>query len=175
MFPLKDENLHCFPPCRLHSLTASGSTLSTRQHVTVTPPTGKQHGGRISTGFSSNPFPAPEPLNQEHTLDPPPRESDLFQDLRLVLKALEGYIDSVLRCQQKDSYSTQWKHYKLWCLEECRHPWVSLDPNQVSANSARDQLMHLLDYISQACGRTTTSATTSRPSLLHSSPSSVSI
>ena len=47
----------------------------------------------------------------------------------------------------KFTYLSEWKSYKRWCLEECRHPWVSLDPNQVSANSAHDQPMHFLDYI----------------------------
>ena len=47
------------------------------------------------------PSPAPEALDRERTLDPPPLESDLFRNLWIELKALgrpEGFIDSVLRC-----------------------------------------------------------------------------
>ena len=105
---------------------------------------------RSQPASPQTPSPAPKPLDPEHKLDPPSLESDLFQDLRLVLKALdraEDFIDSVLRCQLKSTYSSHWKSYKRWYLEECRHPWVSLDPHQVSANSARDQLMDFLDYI----------------------------
>ena len=149
MFPLKGKNPYCFPP-----VTCIPRLLREvlRQQVTVTLVTRLASSLETGSQLASprTPSPAPKPLDPEQKLDPPPLESDLFQDLRMVLQALgrpDGFIDSVLKCQLKSTYSSQWKHYKLWCLEECRHPWVSLDPNQVSANSARDQLIHFLGHM----------------------------
>ena len=47
----------------------------------------------------------------------------------------------------KKTFSTQWKHYKEWCLEEGLHPWLSFDHTQVSIELAREQLMAFLGYI----------------------------
>ena len=47
----------------------------------------------------------------------------------------------------KKTFSTQWKHYKEWCLEEGLHPWLSFDHTQVSIELAREQLMSFLGYI----------------------------
>ena len=47
----------------------------------------------------------------------------------------------------KKTFSTQWKHYKEWCLEAGVHPWLSFDRTQVSIELAREQLMAFLGYI----------------------------
>ena len=172
------QGRECASPGRLHPSATLGGVLSTGDSGSTRP----QLAGSMEAGSQPasprTPSPAPELPDQERKLDPPSLESDMFQDLRVVLEALgraEGFIDSVLRYQLKSTYWSQWKHRTSWCLEGCRHPWVSLDPNQVSADSARDQLGTSLVTSSQACNRTTTSATTSRRSLLHSSESSASI
>ena len=39
------------------------------------------------------------------------------------------------------------KRYKVWCLDEGLHPWLSFDPTEVSIDKARDQFMKSLDFI----------------------------
>ena len=79
--------------------------------------------------------PTPDQLHAEHRLDPPELDTDLLQDLKVVCQALgypQGYIDSVVRPELKKSFSTQWKHYREWCLDEGLHPWLSFDCTQVT-------------------------------------------
>ena len=40
-----------------------------------------------------------------------------------------------------------WQKYKVWCLDEGSHPWLSFDHTQVSVDKACDQLMQFLDFI----------------------------
>ena len=71
------------------------------------------------------PSPAPELLEPERRLDPPSLESDVFQDLRIVLKALgcpEGFIDSILRCELNLLIRLSGKSTSAWCLEDLRVP-----------------------------------------------------
>ena len=57
---------------------------------------------------------APEPLDPEHKLDPPPLESEMFQDLRVVLKALgrpktfigEALPEAIKECKRLGGSST---------------------------------------------------------------------
>ena len=53
----------------------------------------------------------------------------------------------MVRTQLKKTFSTQWKHYEEWCLDEGLHPWLSFDRTQVTIELARDQLMSFLGYI----------------------------
>ena len=138
------------PSSHMHTSAAQGSTSPAGD--------GDPHRPRLAGCLEAGPRPAPprspppasDRLHQEHRLDPPPLESDLFSDLRVVLEAIgrpEGFIDSILRCQKPKTYSTQWSHYKSWCLDMCLHPWVSSDPRQVSLQSAHDQLINFLSHI----------------------------
>ena len=95
------------------------------------------------------PSPTTDRLHVEHRLDPPELDTDMLQDLRVVCQALghpQGYIDSVVTPLKK-TFSTQWKHYEEWCLEEGLHPWLSFDRTQVTIELARNQLMAFLGYI----------------------------
>ena len=47
LLPLKGENPYCFPP-------VSCIPQLLREVLRQSPPTGRQHGGRTSTGFYSN-------------------------------------------------------------------------------------------------------------------------
>ena len=96
------------------------------------------------------PSPTTNRLHAEHRLDTPELDSDLLSDLRVICQAIghpQGYIDSVVRTQLNKTFSTQWKHYKEWCLDEGLHPWLSFDRTQVPIELARDQLMSFLSYI----------------------------
>ena len=59
----------------------------------------------------------------------------------------QGFISSVVKSIQKKTYSSQWKKYKEWCLDESLHPWISDDPQLISYERARDQLMKHLDFL----------------------------
>ena len=59
----------------------------------------------------------------------------------------QGFISSVVKSIQKKTYSSQWKKYKEWCLDESLHPWISDDPKLISYERARDQLMRHLDFL----------------------------
>ena len=59
----------------------------------------------------------------------------------------QGFISSVVKSIQKKTYSSQWKKYKEWCLDESLHPWISDDPKLISYERARDQLMKHLDFL----------------------------
>ena len=89
---------------------------------------------------------ATERLNQRRRCDPPSLESDMLQDLRLILKAIsrpEGSINSVVRASLKD-YNSHWRKYKRWCLEA---GWLSFTHTQMSVTMAQDQLMAFLDFV----------------------------
>ena len=53
----------------------------------------------------------------------------------------------MVRPQLKKTFSTQWKHYNEWCLEEGWHPWLSFDCTQVMIEHACDSLMAFFSYI----------------------------
>ena len=40
-----------------------------------------------------------------------------------------------------------WQKYKVWCLDEGLHTWLSFDHTQMSVDEACDQLMQFLDFI----------------------------
>ena len=89
-------------------------------------------------------------LHSECTIGPPELETDMLQDLGVVLQAIgrpQGYTESVVRQGLKKSFSSMWKKYKVWCLDEGSHPWLSFDHTQVSVDKARDRLMQCLDFI----------------------------
>ena len=104
-------------------------------------------------------------LIQRHQCNPPSLESDMLQDLRLVIEAIgrpQGFTDLVVRTSLKD-YNPEWRKYKRWCLDEGLHPWLSFDHKQVSASMAQDQLMAFLDFVKPSMQAYLTSATTSQP------------
>ena len=96
------------------------------------------------------PSPTTDQLHSECRISPLELETDMLQNLRVVLQAIcrpQGYTESVVRQGHKKSFSSMWKKCKVWCLDEGSHPWLCFDHTQVSVDKACDQLMQFLDFI----------------------------
>ena len=138
---------------RLHSQTSPGSGASAGHcdsHRSRLAGSMAPRPSALTAGSSSPSQGAARASSPGSSLEIPPLESSLLQDLGIAFQAgpfPQGYADSALKTQKLHTYSTHWKAYKKWCSDTGRHPFISSQFSQVTEAAALSQLMAFLDFV----------------------------